>query len=129
MAVKNILTIDVEDWFHICGVNDYISRDDWPSLESRVVEIRPDAVVLRHHNGKEVTLRNAAVFCMTYSDPDIMFLQKLGLIIDNDHYPAFSEASLESSIPGLYIAGSLARESDIMKSRFHPGKILGRLQF
>ncbi len=38
MAVKNILTIDVEDWFHVCGVSDYIPRKDWPSLESRVVE-------------------------------------------------------------------------------------------
>ncbi len=36
--LKNILTVDVEDWFHICGVNDFIPRQTWPKLESRVVE-------------------------------------------------------------------------------------------
>jgi polysaccharide deacetylase family protein (PEP-CTERM system associated) len=38
MPVKNILTVDVEDWFHICGVSDYIPRESWNGLESRVVE-------------------------------------------------------------------------------------------
>ena len=38
MPCKNILTVDVEDWFHICGVNDYIPRETWSSLESRVTE-------------------------------------------------------------------------------------------
>lgn len=38
MAVKNILTVDVEDWFHICGVSDLIPRKSWPGLESRIVE-------------------------------------------------------------------------------------------
>ena len=30
--------MDVEDWFHICGVNDYLPRNGWPELESRVHE-------------------------------------------------------------------------------------------
>jgi len=34
--MKNILTVDVEDWFHICGVDDLIPEASWPSLESRV---------------------------------------------------------------------------------------------
>ena len=38
MPIKNILTVDVEDWFHICGVSDYIPRENWNDLESRVVE-------------------------------------------------------------------------------------------
>ncbi len=38
MHIKNILTIDVEDWFHICGVNDFIPRETWSGLESRVFE-------------------------------------------------------------------------------------------
>ena len=36
MTIKNILTIDVEDWFHICGVNEVIPEVSWPQLESRV---------------------------------------------------------------------------------------------
>jgi len=38
MPIKNILTVDVEDWFHVCGVSDYIPRENWDGLESRVVE-------------------------------------------------------------------------------------------
>ena len=38
MPCKNILTVDVEDWFHICGVTDYIPREIWSRLESRVTE-------------------------------------------------------------------------------------------
>jgi polysaccharide deacetylase family protein (PEP-CTERM system associated) len=36
MTVENILTIDVEDWFHICGIDELIPENSWPQLESRV---------------------------------------------------------------------------------------------
>ncbi|MDX9786172.1 MAG: polysaccharide deacetylase family protein [Desulfobacterales bacterium] len=36
MAVENILTVDVEDWYHICGVTHVLPRHRWPQLESRV---------------------------------------------------------------------------------------------
>jgi len=36
MTVENILTVDVEDWFHICGVEKLIPQASWPRLESRV---------------------------------------------------------------------------------------------
>jgi polysaccharide deacetylase family protein (PEP-CTERM system associated) len=36
MTIQNILTIDVEDWFHICGVDELIPEASWPQLESRV---------------------------------------------------------------------------------------------
>jgi len=38
MPCRNILTVDVEDWFHICGVSDFIPRETWSDLESRVTE-------------------------------------------------------------------------------------------
>lgn len=36
MAVENILTVDLEDWFHICGVDNLIPKESWPGLESRI---------------------------------------------------------------------------------------------
>jgi polysaccharide deacetylase family protein (PEP-CTERM system associated) len=36
MTVDNILTVDVEDWFHICGVENRIPQTDLSRLESRV---------------------------------------------------------------------------------------------
>lgn len=38
MTIENILTVDVEDWFHICGVNNIIPRESWDRLESRVAK-------------------------------------------------------------------------------------------
>ncbi|MEE8432326.1 MAG: polysaccharide deacetylase family protein [Candidatus Desulfatibia sp.] len=37
MAVENILSVDLEDWYHICGVEDRIPEDSWPRLESRII--------------------------------------------------------------------------------------------
>jgi peptidoglycan-N-acetylglucosamine deacetylase len=34
--VRNFLTVDVEEWFHICGVGGPLARDRWDSLPSRV---------------------------------------------------------------------------------------------
>ena len=34
----NVLTVDVEEWFHICGVGGPLAPDNWPSLPSRVVD-------------------------------------------------------------------------------------------
>jgi len=37
MSVPNALTVDVEDYFHVAALASSISRDSWPSRESRVV--------------------------------------------------------------------------------------------
>ncbi len=34
---KNILSVDLEDWYHICGIKDRLSENNWPHLENRVV--------------------------------------------------------------------------------------------
>ena len=36
VKIFNILSIDLEDWYHICGVQDFLPRKSWPSLEGRV---------------------------------------------------------------------------------------------
>jgi len=36
--MKNILTVDVEDWFHICDIEHILPRSDWDRCESRVIE-------------------------------------------------------------------------------------------
>ncbi len=34
----NAITVDVEEWFHICGVGGPLARDRWDALPSRVVQ-------------------------------------------------------------------------------------------
>jgi polysaccharide deacetylase family protein (PEP-CTERM system associated) len=42
--VRNALSVDVEDWFHVGAFENVISRDDWRSLECRV-ERNTDALL------------------------------------------------------------------------------------
>ena len=32
----NALTVDVEEWFHVCGIERSVPRERWDELESRV---------------------------------------------------------------------------------------------
>lgn len=36
MTIENMITVDVEDWYHICGVRDIIPEHTWPNLETRI---------------------------------------------------------------------------------------------
>jgi len=36
-ARANALTVDVEEWFHICGPLPELARERWPTLVSRVL--------------------------------------------------------------------------------------------
>ena len=35
-TVRNFLTVDVEEWFHVCGVGGMLARERWDTLPSRV---------------------------------------------------------------------------------------------
>ena len=37
MAIKNILTVDVEDWYHICDIEHILPPSQWDRCESRVL--------------------------------------------------------------------------------------------
>jgi len=36
-AIKNILTVDVEDWYHICDIEHILPRSSWDRCESRIL--------------------------------------------------------------------------------------------
>jgi polysaccharide deacetylase family protein (PEP-CTERM system associated) len=44
--VRNALTVDVEDWFHICGVEGPLASQHWERLPSRVVATTHDLLDL-----------------------------------------------------------------------------------
>ena len=37
MTIKNILTVDVEDWYHICDIERILPRSSWDQCESRIL--------------------------------------------------------------------------------------------
>jgi hypothetical protein len=38
--MPNALTVDIEDWYHICGVEHNIPTEKWDRYESRVIRIQ-----------------------------------------------------------------------------------------
>ncbi|MGA3135288.1 MAG: YpdA family putative bacillithiol disulfide reductase [Terracidiphilus sp.] len=99
---------------------------------SNVVEITPDAVVVETPQ-ERLTLKNDFVFAMTGYHPDFDFLQGLGLRFKGpDRLPVCDEETLESNVPGIYLAGVILaglRTNDIFieNGRFHGRQIAAAL--
>ncbi|MGA2086528.1 MAG: YpdA family putative bacillithiol disulfide reductase [Terracidiphilus sp.] len=99
---------------------------------SNVVEITPDAVVVETPQ-ERLTLKNDFVFAMTGYHPDFDFLEGLGLRFKGpDRLPVCDAGTLESNVPGIYLAGVIvagSRTNDIFieNGRFHGRQIAAAL--
>jgi len=103
-------------------------------FSSAVTRITEDEVTLSTPQG-EVTLANNFVFALTGYRPDFEFLEALGVRLDeaNDRCPACDPATLESNVPGIYLAGVVVagertNEIFIENGRFHGKQIADDLQ-
>lgn len=81
---------------------------------TRVEEIRPGSVLLRHDDtGASATLENDWVFAMTGYSPDPSLLRSIGVEVDEEsRVPAHDPETMETNVPGVYIAGVLAAGRD-----------------
>jgi thioredoxin reductase (NADPH) len=101
-------------------------------FSTQVLEITPDAVVVETPAGRE-TLPNDFVFAMTGYHPDFSFLEKLGVRFEGeDRLPVCDPKTLESNVPGIYLAGVIvagSRTSEIFieNGRFHGRQIAASL--
>ncbi len=101
---------------------------------SSVTSITEDQVVLATPQG-EVILRNDFVFALTGYHPDFDFIERLGVKLDeaNDRCPVCDPITLESNIPGIYLAGVVVagertNEIFIENGRFHGQQIAENLR-
>ena len=100
-------------------------------FSTTVSRITEDEVVLTTPEG-ELTLPNHFVFALTGYRPDFEFLEALGITLDenNNRCPFCDPATLESNVPGIYLAGVIiagerTNEIFIENGRFH-GKQIAR---
>jgi thioredoxin reductase (NADPH) len=94
-------------------------------FSSNVTSITEDDVTLSTPQGN-VTLANHFVFALTGYHPDFSFIERLGVALDeaNDRCPVCDPATLESNVPGIYLAGVVVagertNEIFIENGRFH----------
>ena len=102
-------------------------------LRSSVEEITTDEVVLHTPKGTK-RLPNAFVFALIGYHPDYDFLRSMGLeLSDGQHRPVCDPETLESNVPGIYVAGVIvagSRTSEIFieNGRFHGKQIAADLR-
>jgi thioredoxin reductase (NADPH) len=97
-------------------------------FNSEAVEITPDTVVVQTPQGR-VTVKNDFVFAMTGYHPDFEFLEALGVRLEGeDRLPACNPETLESNVPGIYLAGVIVagtRTNEIfIENGRHHGKLI-----
>jgi thioredoxin reductase (NADPH) len=101
-------------------------------FNAHVLEIELDAVRLQTAKG-ELRLKNDFVFALTGYHPDFDFLASLGVRSEGaDHLPICDPETLESNVPGIYLAGVIVagkrtNEIFIENGRFHGRQIANHL--
>ena len=125
-SVKYWIKPDIENRIKAGQVKAYFN--------STVKEITTDHVVLATPEG-EVAIANDWVFAMTGYHPDFSFLHRLGVQFrgDADKKPVVNPKTLESNVPGIYLAGVIVagmRTSEIFieNGRFHGQTIAADLK-
>jgi thioredoxin reductase (NADPH) len=97
-------------------------------FDSNVIEITPDSVVVETPAGGQI-LPNDFVFAMTGYRLDFTFLESMGVRFEGpDRLPICDPETLESNVPGIYlagviVAGSRTNEIFIENGRFHGKQI------
>lgn len=101
-------------------------------FETRIEQIEPESVLVRN-GGSAKRIPAFAVFAMTGYHPDFSFLESLGIRLDPEsRKPACDPQTLESNVPGIYLAGVLlggkhTGEIFIENGRFHGRQIIAAI--
>jgi thioredoxin reductase (NADPH) len=115
---------------------DFVNREKEGSIsarwDSRVKAIEPGAVIVTSPKGDE-RLKADLVYVMTGFAPNMDLLRAIGVPIDEvTGIPSHDPATLETSVPGLFIAGVVVAGFDANKvfienGRYHGDKIVARI--
>jgi thioredoxin reductase (NADPH) len=95
-------------------------------FNSTVEEIDPEYVLINTPNG-EVHIKNDFVFALTGYHPDFDFLRGLGVKLSpTDCRPECDAKTLESNVPGIYLAGVIVAGSKTSEIFIENGRFHGR---
>lgn len=102
-------------------------------FNSKLTEIRPTEVDILTPDGL-ITLENDFVLALTGYQPDFAFLEKIGIKLSEDasRQPVHNSDTMETNIPGLFLAGVVCGGMNthlwfIENSRIHATQIVKRI--
>jgi bacillithiol disulfide reductase len=102
-------------------------------FESRVTEISNDWILVAGPQGDLTRVENDFIFALTGYHPDFEFLRRAGVNIGlSTSRPVCDPETLESNVPGLYLAGVIiagahTNEIFIENGRFHGKQIVAHI--
>lgn len=75
-------------------------------FQSTIREIQPHAVIIETPGGLRA-IENDFVFAMTGYEPPFAWMERCGIAFQDDAYrtPVYNEHTMESNVPGLFLAG------------------------
>jgi thioredoxin reductase (NADPH) len=91
-------------------------------FDTRVAGIEEGRVVLESW-GRKFAIPNDFVFALTGYRPDFPLLRALGIAVTDDLHVAHDAGTMETSVPGLYVAGVVAAGIDIGKLFIENGRL------
>lgn len=106
-------------------------------FNASVAEITPKSIIVNQLNGdstEQIELDNDFVLALTGFHPNQPFLEHIGVTIEPEGHPTFNEETMESNVPGIYLAGVIvskkenANEIFIESGRFHGNKIADHMK-
>ena len=103
-------------------------------FSSHVTAIGEESICISNAQGESFEIENDFVFALTGYHPDIELLERAGVQVDPKSYrPACNPKTLETNVPGLYVAGVVisgrhTNEIFIENGRFHGKQIVEDLQ-
>lgn len=103
-------------------------------FQAHVREIAPERIRVETAAGERLRLENDFVFALTGYHPDVDLLRAAGVEVDAKSYrPKCNPKTLESNVPGLYVAGVVisgrhTNEIFIENGRFHGKRIIASLK-
>ena len=103
-------------------------------FNSRVIEILEKEVIVETPSGEE-SIPNDWVLAMTGYQPNLHFLERLGIELSSDEVrkPTYNESNFESNIPGIFLAGVICGGMNthrlfIENSRVHATSIIRHIK-
>lgn len=103
-------------------------------FHSEIMEINETTIRIKTPEGERV-IDNDFVLAMTGYQPPFEFMEKMGIQFRNDefHTPVYSEETMETNVPGIYLAGVVCgglktNKWFIENSRIHAEMIVRHLQ-
>jgi thioredoxin reductase (NADPH) len=100
-------------------------------FQSKVVAIENTAITVQGPEG-DIQLPNDFVLALTGFHPDRNFLTATGVTMEEEGFPTFDQETMETNVPGIYLAGVVASRHEaneifIESGRYHGHKIAAHI--